>query len=76
MTEKIVVDKLGKILVEGDRVVLIAPRYRALVIGTITSFTPCFCNIEYYNTWNYSAPGIKLTIKQTPDQIVKIFVDN
>lgn len=63
-------DKLGNELKIGDEVIFIAPGYRMLVVGKITSFTPKMLKIEYINDWNYTSK--QMTLHQTPDQVIKL----
>lgn len=67
-------DYLGQQLAVGDKVVMIAPRYRSLVVGTITAFTDLNVRVDYTNTWNFRAPGRSMKILQSPDQLVKVCV--
>ena len=64
-------DFFGKPLSVGDTVAFIAPGYRHLVKGTITSLTPKKVRLSYSNTWNYSR-GYPCEIIQSPEQLVYV----
>jgi len=64
-------DFVGKEISLGDKVVMIAPKYRSLVIGTVIKFTPTALKISYRNTWNVPT-GWDLEILQKPNQVVKV----
>jgi hypothetical protein len=64
-------DFLGNQLEVGDEVVFIVPGYRELTRGIITKFTKCFVFIEKHNP-NQIRAAWQETIKQTPEQLVKI----
>lgn len=65
-------DFLDQQLTIGDSVILIAPKYRGLVIGRIYALTPTAARVVYMNTWNYSKPGYRSTILQSGAQLVKV----
>ena len=66
-------DQLEQELEIGNTVIFIAPGYRRLVTGQIVKFTTQTVLIKYINDWNYSKERqVELTIRQTPDQIIKM----
>lgn len=64
-------DFFGNELELGDVVAFYAPGYRSFTEGTIIAFTPKQVRVEYYNTWNYAAPGIKKTYLAYPSMFIK-----
>ena len=65
-------DFIGIQLSLGDSVILIAPRYRSLVVGKIIAFTPKNVRVAYLNDWNFGKPGRYDEILQDSSQLVKI----
>ena len=61
-------DKFNNELTIGDEVIMILPKYRDLVVGTITSFTPMSMRLEYTHPYR----GCVLKILQAPHQVVKV----
>jgi hypothetical protein len=65
-------DFLGRPLELGDSVIIIAPRYRSLVLARIIGFTPRNVRVCYMNTWNYGKDGLYEELLQSPGQLVKV----
>ncbi len=65
-------DFLGKELLMGDTVILIAPKYRHLVQAKVIEFTPKNVRVEFVNTWNYGPGGDIQEILQGGSQLVKV----
>ena len=65
-------DFLGKPITIGDSVLLIAPKYRHLVVGRIYAETPTSVRVRFMNTWNFGKPGYRTEILQHGSQLVKV----
>ena len=62
-------DFLGNELAIGDRVVFITPGYRSLGFGEVLKFTKCYVSISQLNK---STSQYLRTLRQTPDQLIKV----
>ena len=60
-------DFLGTELVVGDKVILVEPRYRNFVHGTIHKMTKFYCFINYINSNGYPQE-----VKQYGEQLIKL----
>jgi hypothetical protein len=65
-------DFLGRELALNDSVIIIAPKYRSMVLARIIKFTPTSVRVAFMNDWNYGKPGYYTELLQTPDQLVKV----
>lgn len=65
-------DFLGRELEIGDSVIIMAPKYRHLVLARIIKFTPTQVRVAFMNTWNYGKPGYYTELLQSPSQLTKV----
>lgn len=65
-------DFLGRELVIGDSVIIIAPNYRHFVVARVIAFTARQVRVAYMNDWNFAAPGLYKELLQSPGQLTRV----
>jgi hypothetical protein len=65
-------DCIGREIKLDDSVIIIAPRYRTLVLARVVKLTPKQVRVRFINDWNYCKPGREEELLQFPSQMCKV----